>query len=230
MKTIITIDGPAGGGKSTLARKLQENLPDFVLVDIGSYFRWAAYLCLKDGVDLTKRKDVYDHVKDKLELEFGSEKSGKSDELMVYYRGKNINRKIFSRQVSVNASYPSKYYLIRKLIRRNLRELAKKHNIIIAGRDTGTYTFPDATIKFFLTANLESRAKRRYHDMKYAGKKIALSEIREQIAKRDQSDTTEKDSPLNMPRDAISIDNTNMTIKRTWEECMKIINIKLKKL
>ncbi|MFA4930903.1 MAG: (d)CMP kinase [Patescibacteria group bacterium] len=223
MKTIITIDGPAGGGKSTLARELAQTLADFRLVDIGSYFRWAAYLCLKDGVDLTRRREVYNHVKDKLELDFDSTKSGKSDELKVFHQGKCVNQFIFSRQVSVNASYPAQYYLIRKLIRKNLRKLAKKYNIIIAGRDTGTYTFPEAQIKFFLTADLESRAKRRFNDLKYSGQKTSITDIREQIRVRDDHDTNDKDGPLNMPQDAILIDNTHMTVKQTWAECMKYI-------
>lgn len=229
MKTVITIDGPAGGGKSTLARKLAEELENFRLVDIGSYFRWAAYLCLKDDIDLTRRREVYNHVKDDLELEFDSAKSGKTDELKVYHDGKCINKYIFSRQVSVNASYPAQYYMIRNLIRKNLRKLANKHNIIIAGRDTGSYTFPDAKIKFFLTADLESRAKRRLNDLKYAGKKASIIDVREQIRIRDERDTNEKDSPLNMPKDAILIDNSDLTIKQTWEKCMKVIRKKLEK-
>jgi len=226
MKKVITIDGPAGSGKSTLAENLQQALPDFVLVDTGAYFRWATYLCLQAGLDLTKRRAVYNFVKNKMELEFVSDRRARN--MRIYQGGKLINKLIFnSPEVSRQTGEIPQHYLMRNLIKKKLRQLAQRENIIIAGRDTGTYTFPDAWLKFFLTANFTARVERKHRD--YARKqKIKLDETREIMRVREFKEEKQKDSPLKQPAGAIVIDNTNIKAEETAKLAMKAINLKLK--
>ncbi len=224
MKIVITIDGPSGSGKSTLAKNLSRNLPNFTLVDSGSYFRWVTYLCLKDNVDLYNRREVYNHVKEKLDLDFSDNK--KTDEMVVKYDKKKINDFIFTTNISRQVSEPAQNYLLRKLIRKKLRKLAEKCNVVLAGRDTGSYTFPDAGLKIFLTADIEKRAKRRFDELKKTGREVDFEEVLYQMKARDRRDLEEKDSPLVKPRGAVLIDNSNLTCKQTLEKVLAILKKK----
>ncbi len=220
MKKVITIDGPAGSGKSTLAKNLSKKLDDFVLLDTGSYFRLATYLCLKDDIDLFNRREVYNHVKDMMNLEFENDKD--SDEMVVRYDGKKVNDKIFALRISQHVSEPAQHYLLRNLIKKNMRLLAENNNIVLAGRDTGTFTFPDAKLKIYLIADIEKRAKRRFNDMKSKEKEISYQDILNQMKARDRRDSEEKDSPLKKPRGAEVIDNSSMSESETLKYVLKI--------
>lgn len=225
MKKVITIDGPAGSGKSTLAKNLAAKLKDFVLVDTGSYFRWATYLCLKDNINLFSRLEVYNHVKDKMNLEFGNDL--KSDEMIVKFAGQKINQFIFAPAIGQHVSEPAQNYLLRNLIKKEMRILAKNNNIVIAGRDTGTYTFPKANLKIFLVADIEKRAKRRYLDLKKNGREAVYEEVLYQMKARDRRDTEEEDSPLKKPKGAVVIDNSDLTARQTLNKILKLILIKV---
>ena len=224
MKKVITIDGPAESGKSTLAKNLSKKLGNFVLLDTGSYFRWATYLCLKDGIDLFNRREVYNHVKDKMNLEFENE--GSSDEMIVRHKGKKINEKIFALRISQHVSEPAQHYLLRNLIKKQMRLLAKKTNVVLAGRDTGTFTFPEAKLKIYLVSDIEKRAKRRFNDMKKKGKEVSFQDILTQMKARDRRDSEEKDSPLKKPRSAVVVDNSDMTERKTLNFILRILEDK----
>lgn len=224
MKKVITIDGPAGSGKSTLAENLCKQLPDFVLVDMGAYFRWATYLCLRAGLDITKRRMVYNFAKDKMNLEFGENKV--KGGMTVKYKGRIINNKIFNNpKISSQVSEVAQHYLLRNLIKKNLRKFAEHENIIIAGRDTGSYTFPDAWLKIYLTASFDERVNRRHQDFSKK-KKTSLKETKQIMQLRERRDTQEKDSPLKKPRGAMVIDNTKLKAKETLNLVLKEINVR----
>jgi|GEM_PF-615379 len=226
MKKVITIDGPAGSGKSTLARNLNYSLPDFQLVDMGAYFRWATYLCLQAGLDITRRRQVYNFVKDEMDLEFGEDKH--NGEMMVKYRGKIINKYIYNKpRVDQNVAEIPQHYLLRNLIKKNLRQYAEQENVIIAGRDTGTYTFPDAWLKIYLTASFDARVDRRHRDFSQK-KQISYEETQRIMKLREHRESKEKDSPLTKPRGAFIIDNTQLKSSETLQIALKEVKKKLK--
>lgn len=221
MKKVITIDGPAGSGKSTLARNLASKLKDFVLLDSGSYYRWATYLCLCDQIDLCERSKVYQHVKDKMKLEFSNDV--KNDEIIVKHEGKKINDLIFAPLIGQQVSEPAQNYRLRNLIKKEMRLLAEEHNVVLAGRDTGSYTFPEADLKIFLIADVEKRARRRYLDLKKTGREIAYEEVLFQMKARDRRDSEETDSPLKKPRGAVVIDSSDLTARQTLNTVWKFV-------
>ncbi|MBU0647812.1 (d)CMP kinase, partial [Patescibacteria group bacterium] len=224
MKYVITIDGPSGGGKSTLAKNLQKELKGFVLLDTGSYYRWATYLCLENGIGVESEKDVYDYVKDRLELDFVPYKGGQSKyAAKVLYDGKDVNKKLYTDKVTKNVSVVAKYKRLRQRVRKMQRDLAKYKNLIVAGRDIGTYVFPKAKIKFYLEPSIDARTRRRYKDHVREGRATSYKELKQNIAHRDHEDTTREHSPLKKPSNALVIDNTHLLPSQTLRLALKYI-------
>lgn len=223
----ITIDGPAGSGKSTLARNLAKELKSFAVVDTGAYYRWATHLALEEKVDLSKQKALIKAVKERLTLDFmpynqGNKKYTKYA-AKVLFEGKDINEKLYSKKVTDNVSIVAVYRPLRVIIKNKIKELAKQKNIIVAGREIGTYVLPKAQIKFFLEPQIDVRVRRRYKDHVREGREISLKELRENIEKRDYLDKNREYNPLTKPDDALEIDNTHMLPSRTLKEALDYI-------
>jgi len=225
----ITIDGPAGCGKSTLAKNLQKKLKAFILVDTGAFYRWTAKLCLDNDIDVNKRSEVYKFVKDKLDLTFVPYPRGhKYYSAKIYHNGEQINKKIYgSRKVTDTSPIVAVYPKVRNLVKKQVRQLAKKYNIIIAGRDIGTEVLPQAEVKIFLNPSVESRARRRYRDEVKQGQSISLAKLKESMAVRDRHDKEREHGPLKKPAGALEIDNTYYTASQTLKEALKFIEKKI---
>jgi cytidylate kinase len=224
MTYAITIDGTAGSGKSTLARNLHKKLNGFVLVDTGAFYRWATYLCLRDKIDLTKETKVFKAVKEKLNLMFVPYPRGhKYYSAKVMFDGEEINKKIYTSEIDKHVSIVAQYWKVRNLVKKNVTNLAKEFNIIIAGRDIGTEVLPKAEIKIYMNPSIDARARRRYRDKVKQNKIISYGETKTDMHHRDEMDKNREHGPLRKPDDAFEIDNTFMTASQCLDEVMKII-------
>jgi len=205
----IAIDGPSGAGKSTIAKLLAEKI-GFSYLDTGAMYRMFTYYYLSEGFDLDKEEDLIKAI-DKIELRI--EDGG------FYLNGKRVNKEIRSEQVTRNVSLISSYQAIRENLVDQQRAIAQKDNIILDGRDIGTVVLKDADIKFFLTASVEERARRRYDQL--ADSSIDFEKIKEDIIRRDDFDSNREISPLRKADDAILIDSSSYSIDETIDILIK---------
>ena len=199
---IIAIDGPAGAGKSTVAKKVAENL-NFTYLDTGAMYRAFTLLVLEKNIPLDNLKEI-----EKLLNNFNIEYRGEK----VFLNGKDVTKKIRSDEVTKNVSYISSLGFIRKKMVELQRNIGKNNNIVIEGRDIGTVVFPNADIKIYLDASVEERAKRRLKDEKDSSQGTTLEEMIEKIKKRDEYDSNRQIAPLKKANDAFYIDSTKMSI------------------
>lgn len=211
---VIAIDGPSGSGKSTITKLLADEL-NFLYLDTGAMFRALAYKLDELGIDFSKSElsaDETERVRaylDSLDFQYAP-----SPEVLIMVNGEDLSQKIREHHVSKMASVTSKFPVVRQYLKRAQREAAKKAPSILEGRDIGTVIFPDAALKFFLTASSDVRARRRLAQLKEAGKDagFSLEKIRADIEKRDEEDSKRALAPLKKAEDAIAIDTSTMTI------------------
>ena len=202
----IAIDGPAGAGKSTVARIVAEKLGS-VYIDTGAMYRALTLAALERDVDLTNQVVLVEILRDmRLEILPGS--SGNQ----IYIDGKNVTARIREPRISENVSLVSSHPLVREAVVAMQQEMAKQDNVVMDGRDIGTVVMPDADLKFFLQASVEVRAQRRGLELQKKGYVVSLEELAEKIRQRDEFDSTREASPLRKADDAIEIDTTNLTI------------------
>lgn len=200
---VITIDGPGGTGKSTTAKLLAERL-GYDHLNSGTLYRWITYNALQQNLNLTDSDFL---LKLAQELDYDN----------IDYNA--LSTQIVSDNVAKIAAIPE----IREEMLRIQRHYAKGKNIVIEGRDIGTVVFPDAEYKFYFTASLEIRAKRRYEQMQKQGLEANYEQILESIANRDRQDMSREHSPLKKAEDAIEIDTDNLTVEEGIEIILKEI-------
>lgn len=206
MSKQIAIDGPAGAGKSTIAKRLAKEL-SFVYVDTGAMYRSIGLYMIKNGIDI--------HDKDAVEK--ASEKADVSLKYIdgtqhVILNGEDVSDQIRTEEVSKAASVVSAYPQVRKNLTALQKKLAESENVVMDGRDIGTCVLPNADLKIYLTASAEVRGKRRFKELTAKGEKADLTEIVEDIKKRDEADMTREISPLRKADDAVEVDSSDMTI------------------
>lgn len=211
----VAIDGPSGSGKSTIARLLAKKL-SFNYLDTGAMYRSFTYYYLKNKIDITNEEMVNEHIKN-IDL---SIKDGD-----FYLEDENISKIIRSEEVTKNVSLVSSYRKVREHLVDAQRAIAKKSNIILDGRDIGSVVLKDASIKFFLTADPEVRAKRRLNDDKDQSG-MSFEEILADIIRRDEFDSTREVTPLVQAEDAILIDSSNLTIEEVVEKMLSYMEEK----
>lgn len=203
----IAIDGPAGAGKSTLARKLAADL-QLVYVDTGAMYRTIGLYMTRCGVDLTDSAAVEARLPEiDLELRYVA-----GTQCMIL-NGEDVSRAIRTEEASVNASKVSAIPAVRAFLLETQRGLARKCSVIMDGRDIGTVILPNADLKIFLTASAEERAKRRYTEQVERGEKVSYEEILREIRERDIRDTTRATAPLKPAEDAVTLDTTGHTLE-----------------
>lgn len=206
MSMNIAIDGPAGAGKSTIAKKLAKNL-GFIYVDTGAMYRAMAYYFLSHQIDARDREQIAaacTNVNVTIAYENG--------EQQVILNGENVNGVIRSEEVGNMASATSVYPIVRKKLVELQRQLAAGTDVIMDGRDIGTCVLPDAQVKIYLTASSATRAKRRYDELTEKGLVCDLAEIEKDIIDRDYRDMHRETSPLKQAEDAVLVDSSDMNI------------------
>ncbi|MGD0552603.1 MAG: (d)CMP kinase [Sedimentisphaerales bacterium] len=218
-RLVITIDGPAASGKSTVARLLATKL-DAVFLDTGAMYRAATLAAMLDGADLTNQQRILE-VLDETVFEFKATPDG----MLVQIDGVDATAQIRDPKVTANARYVACLAPARERLVDMQRQFAKAYErIVTEGRDQGTVAFPDANVKFFLTADLNERARRRRAELKAKAIQQTDDEIRQAILKRDQSDENRTVGPLKPADDAIIVDTTGLSIDEVVEklvDCVK---------
>ena len=208
---IITIDGPAASGKSTIATALANKLGYYYL-STGLFYRAVAYIFDKKGMTL---KDL-SFIKN---ISYIYE----NNKPQIMFMGEDVTQYLYDHKLSEAASMISSISEVRDALVLLQREVAKNNNVIAEGRDCGSVVFPDADYKFFLTARIEVRAKRAMSDSKRNGDE-SLDEVVKQIKLRDKRDSERDVSPLIIPKDAIVIDNSNLNKEQTVDEFLKVVS------
>ena len=220
MRYNIAIDGPAGAGKSTIAKRLAKEL-GAIYVDTGAMYRAMAYYFIQKGVD----KDDIDTIT-KLCKDVEVSISYENGEQQVILNGENITCFIRQEAVGNMASATSVYPVVREKLVELQRQLAARENVVMDGRDIGTTVLPDAFAKIYLTASSDARAKRRYDELKEKGENCSFDAIKEDIEKRDYEDMHRAISPLKQADDAVLVDTSDMNIEQVVAALSKIIDEK----
>ena len=203
----IAIDGPAGAGKSTIA-KLIAKKKNYIYVDTGAMYRAMALYFLETGIKADEQEKI-SHVVDQIDVTITYE----NGEQVVWLNGRNVNGMIRTEEVSRMASATSVNSDVRTKLVELQRKLALKENVVMDGRDIGTVVLPNADVKVYLTASSAVRAKRRYEEQLAKGEECNLEEIEKDIIERDHRDMTREISPLRQAEDAILLDSSDMTIE-----------------
>lgn len=203
----IAIDGPAGAGKSTIARRLAKEL-GYYYVDTGAIYRTVAYFLDLWGIS---PKDLDGITRYLDELTIGIEYDAEGLQHMIM-NGMDVTADIRTQEIGQKASLVSAHAIVRDLLLDMQREVARKHNVIMDGRDIGTVVLPKATVKIFLTASPEVRAKRRTNELAAKGQKADYAQILKEIQQRDYQDTHREIAPLKMARDSVKLDTSEMDI------------------
>ncbi|MDY2594290.1 MAG: (d)CMP kinase [Oliverpabstia sp.] len=206
MSYTIAIDGPAGAGKSTIAKKVAKEL-SFIYVDTGAMYRAMGLYFLRKGI-VPENAAAIEAACDEIQVSIRYE----NGEQQVLLNGENVSAEIRKEEVGNMASKTSVNGKVREKLVALQRELAKKENVVMDGRDIGTQVLPDATAKIYLTASSAERARRRYLELQQKGTPGILEEIEADIIERDHRDMTREISPLRQAEDAVLVDASHMTI------------------
>ena len=208
---IIAIDGPAGSGKSTIAKLIAENL-GLVYLDTGAMYRLVTLKALNEGIlgDFEKIKKMLNN------LNIDIKENG------FYLDNVDVSDEIRKPIVSENVSDIAAIREVREKMVDLQRKFSESKNVILDGRDIGTVVFPNANVKIFLVADAKERANRRYKELVKKGENVKIEEIYENILKRDEIDSTRKESPLKKAKDAIEVDTTSKNIEEVKNEILNI--------
>ena len=218
----IAIDGPAGAGKSTIAKRLAKEL-GYYYVDTGAIYRTVAYFLDLLGVS-PKDVDGVERYIDELTIEIEYDEEGKQHMLM---NGMDVTGEIRTQDISQKASLVSAHAVVREVLLDMQRDVAKAHNVIMDGRDIGTVILPDAKVKIFLSASPESRAKRRYDELQAKGDPATFEEVLADMIKRDYDDSHRAIAPLKQAEDAIPVDTSGETLEESVAKIKAIVYKKL---
>lgn len=215
-KIVIAIDGPAGSGKSTIAKELAKKM-DITHIDSGSMYRATAFYMLEQGVDINNEKEVLARL-DEVNLSF-EKVSGKQ---VIFLNGENVEYKIRNNEVSTAASIVSLYGKLREKLVAIQRNMGENESVIMDGRDIGTVVFKDADLKIFLVCDVRERARRRFKEFKAKDENITLDMVVKELKERDKRDESRANSPLKKADDAIEVDSSNMSVREVVDSIDKI--------
>lgn len=216
----IAIDGPAGAGKSTIAKAVSENLA-FIYIDTGAMYRAMALFILRNDIepeDVESISKVYKDVDIKIDYI--------NKEQQIYLNNENVTKIIRGEEIGNAASAVSKHLIIREKMVELQQKLARNENVVMDGRDIGTVVLPKADLKIYLTASAEERARRRHQDLQNKGINEDIDEIKKDIIARDNQDMNRKNSPLKQAEDAIKVDSSAMSIEEVVSVILELFNEK----
>ena len=215
---IVTIDGPAGSGKSTAARNLAGKL-DIAFLDTGATYRATTLKALREGADLEDEAELTEIAR-RMDLEMRPHCDG----VHVFLDGRDVTDEIRSAEVTDNTHYVARSAGVREILVELQRRLgAQLGDFVAEGRDQGSVVFPDADFKFFLAASPEVRARRRHAEMVEAGQDVTYDDVLRGIVRRDGRDRNRSVAPLVKPPGAVEIDTTDNTIEQTTEELLRAV-------
>lgn len=217
----IAIDGPAGSGKSTIAKLIAKEL-NFIYVDSGAMYRTVALYCIENNINLDNDVEVK-NVLENITIDFKHE----NYEQRIFLNGKDVTDLIRTQNVAEGSSKVAVIFSVREKLVDIQRKIAQDNNIVMDGRDIGTFVFPNADIKIYMDADISERAKRRYAELKEKKIECNIEQIKKDIIARDDNDKNRKYSPLKKSQDAISIDSTKKGIEEVKNDIISIIKQKL---
>ena len=221
MSMNIAIDGPAGAGKSTIAKKVAKEL-GFIYVDTGAMYRSLALYFIRQGIDKDDETKISEAVKDcNVTIKYID------GQQQVLLNDENVTGLIRTEEVGNMASASSVYASVRSKLLDLQRSLAANNDVIMDGRDIGTCVLPEAQVKVFLTASVDERASRRYKELVEKGEKPDLDKIKKDIEERDYRDSHRENSPLRQAKDAVLVDSSNMTIEEVVNAITKLCKDKM---
>ena len=218
-KISIAIDGPAAAGKSTIAQMVARNL-DYTYIDTGAMYRCVAYYAFISGVDFRDEGKVISLLKD-IKIRMLPDGS-------VHLNGQEVTAAIRANEVSMGASIVSQYAKVRSFLVAQQREMAKGGGVILDGRDIGTVVLPDAQLKIYQVASIDTRAHRRYKENIEKGIPSDLEALKKEIAERDYQDANREVSPLKKADDAIEIDTSDMSLEEVVAHVMDLCEERIK--
>ncbi|AEV68456.1 (d)CMP kinase [Acetivibrio clariflavus] len=214
----IAIDGPAGAGKSTIAKMISKKLK-IVYLDTGAMYRAVALKAIRQNIDTRDEEKLSKLVKD-----INIEVRHIDEEQRIYLDGEDVTNLIRTPEVSIGASNVAVVPEVRLKMVEIQREIASKCSVVMDGRDIGTYVLPNATLKIFLTASIEERAKRRYNEQLLKGiTDVSLEDVKNDILYRDKNDSSRAFAPLAKAEDAVELDTTNMSIEEVVNKILGLI-------
>ena len=220
----IALDGPAGAGKSTIAKELAKKL-SYTYVDTGAMYRALAVFFLKQGLSAEDEAGISAAVKDaKIGISY------QDGQQHVLLNGEDVTDRLRTEDVSAMASKTSQYAAVRAHLLSQQQGLAKTQNVIMDGRDIGTVVLPDATLKIFLTADSAVRAKRRYEQLRAQGQLCGakLETIQAEIEERDERDMHREHAPLRQAEDAVRVDSSKMSAEEVAAEIMRLLEARIR--
>ncbi len=216
---VIAIDGPAGSGKSTVAREVAEML-GFIYLDTGAMYRAVTLKAFKKGINLEDEQALIKMAQEtNIEIKLSDDKTMK-----VFLDGEDVTKAIRTSEVTNSVSFIARIAGLREIMVCLQRKFGENNNIVVEGRDIGTVVFPNAYKKFYLDADFKVRAKRRFKELVEVDSGVKEVEIQRDLIERDTKDLTRKVAPLKKAEDAVFIDTTNLTIEEVVNEVLKRIN------
>ncbi|GGE11175.1 cytidylate kinase [Marinithermofilum abyssi] len=217
----VAIDGPAGAGKSTVARQVAENL-GLTYVDTGAMYRAVTWKALQKQADLHNEEEIT-RIAREADIRLTPGQNG----MDVWVDGKKVTEDIRTPEVTSNVSAVAGMPGVRQALVEKQRQMAVAGGVVMDGRDIGTHVLPDAEVKVFLTASIEERAQRRFKEMKRKGYSVDLDQLREEIRRRDEMDSNREHSPLRAASDAVHVDTTNRSLEEVIQTILNLCRTKV---
>lgn len=218
----IAIDGPAGAGKSTIARAVAKQL-GWIYVDTGAMYRAAGLAALRKNISISRDHEAVENMLPTLDIQLGYENGVQR----IFLQGEDVSEAIRSPEASLAASDISAIGAVRKALLSKQQEIAERTDVVMDGRDIGTVVLPDAQVKLFITASPHARAQRRWKELSEKGKQVPFEQVLKEMEYRDEQDSSRAVAPLKMAEDAVLVDTSKLTLEESIERVVEMIRERL---